>query len=240
MSVQANDLSNGLSSRLSDNEVKGNSVEDGSELQIAEVNEGGGEPQEGTPSRASRTRFATTLLCTLAGVVAAEVWLLTLPSVPWIMDKVVFLICLVFQFLMGISFPLGRCLPRRSQGVLMDISHWAFVVMLFGSALVFWSWKSLVFSALLTLVSLAFRMSMQGSCLITVLAERSSMPPISRQQTTRIFGGLLCFILLRLLLMRFYGDGFPYNKIFPRTTRLSRVPPDPVDSLLDFIEFDMS
>jgi len=177
--------------------------------------------------RASRGRLAVILAGIVTVAIAAELWIMSMPAVPLYVDKIFFGIALVFQFLMLLaSFPLpqsGICGMEGStlsslQSKLLDVAHWAFVVMTFGGAIVLRAPESLLFEAGLSGVSLLFRITMRNSCIITSVAARSSLPAISGQRVTVIFLSLFLASVLRLVLQAFFGRGFPWDQLIGAMT----------------------
>jgi len=151
-----------------------------------------------------------------AAVLVAEVYLLQLEQVPWRFDKPFFLIAIAFQVAMAAFWPLKRCAGARCRGLLMDACHWAFAVMMFAGGALLRSHLSILFIAAMSLATVLLRIVMDNTCLITVVAERSSLPDISGNNVTIIFGTLLACCLLRVALMLPFAehDGWPVQQIF--------------------------
>eukprot|EP00933_Yihiella_yeosuensis_P041754 TRINITY_DN36164_c0_g1_i1.p1 TRINITY_DN36164_c0_g1~~TRINITY_DN36164_c0_g1_i1.p1 ORF type:complete len:342 (+),score=48.15 TRINITY_DN36164_c0_g1_i1:95-1027(+) len=162
----------------------------------------------------------------LTGVVvfamATEFWLMSLDTVPLLFDKIFFGVALVFQVLMLLSsVPLCEGLEQgagsgtlaRFRSNILDIAHWAFVSMVFSGPIVLRSSASLLFELAIAGASLVLRMSMRHECIITAVADQSSLPNISGQRVTLIFQSLFAVIVLRLLLELVFGSGFPWDNI---------------------------
>ncbi|CAJ1397340.1 unnamed protein product [Effrenium voratum] len=96
---------------------------------------------------------------------------------------------------------------------LLDVAHWAFVVMSFGGAVLLRAPESLGFTALVAAASLAFRLSMRNQCIITSVARTSSLPRISGKAVTRFFLALLLVSVARLALQLAFGRGFPWDQL---------------------------
>lgn len=200
----------------------------------------------------------------LVAVMAAEVCILGLTVVPWLLDKLWFAVSLLFQaaMLAGTCYnylntgPGGasshgvaaRAVPLHSpcssstdiacaavalcatsndqpsaeassagsakcNSLLLDLCHWAYVVMTFGGAAVLRAPESLAIVASIAAISLALRYAMRHQCIITALARRTSLPDIPGTRVTAIFAGLLVVTLLRLSLQAEFGRGFPIDQI---------------------------
>ncbi|CAK9113328.1 unnamed protein product [Durusdinium trenchii] len=176
-----------------------------------------------TPLRRSRRpskKMAFVLISVVLAAIALELFIMTMPSVPWLLDKIYFAIALVFQLLMVIA----SCpLPQRFSGEgswavrfrskLLDVAHWAFVVMSFGGAILLRAPESLAFTAGIAAVSLGFRLSMRNRCIITSVARTSSLPRISGRSVTNFFLALLVVSVLRLLLQLAFGRGWPWDQL---------------------------
>merc|ERR1719498_520654 len=104
----------------------------------------------------------------------------------------------------------------------MDFTHWAFVIMLFVSVFVLRSWQSILFVATLTLLSIIARLAMRNVCIITAVAERTSLPDISGRRVNVCFTVLFCAATLRLVLMLVIGDGYPIDQILTAAGVLSQ------------------
>lgn len=200
----------------------------------------------------------------LVAVMAAEVCILGLTVVPWLLDKLWFAVSLLFQaaMLAGTCYmylnirPVGassrdveaRAVPLHSScssntdiacaavalcaasnnrpsveafsagsakcnSLLLDLCHWAYVVMTFGGAAVLRAPESLAIVASIAAMSLALRYAMRHQCIITAVARRTSLPDIPGTRVTAIFLGLLVVTLLRLCLQAEFGRGFPIDQI---------------------------
>mmetsp|Transcript_96413 Transcript_96413/g.171390 ORF Transcript_96413/g.171390 Transcript_96413/m.171390 type:complete len:265 (-) Transcript_96413:77-871(-) len=177
--------------------------------------------------RASRRRLAVILAGIVTVAIAVELWIMSLATVPLYIDKIYFGIALIFQFLMLLAaFPLpesGICGLEGAtltslQSKLLDVAHWAFVVMTFGGVILLRAPESLLFEAGLAGLSLVFRLSMRNSCIITSVAARSSLPNISGRRVTTIFLSLFLASVFRLVLQVFYGRGFPWDQLIGAIT----------------------
>eukprot|EP00434_Breviolum_minutum_P014384 symbB.v1.2.012683.t2/scaffold880.1/size155533/5 len=102
----------------------------------------------------------------------------------------------------------------RLRSKMLDVAHWAFVVMSFGGAIVLRAPESLAFTAGIAASSLAFRLSMRNRCIITSVARTSSLPRISGKSVTNFFLALLILSVTRLLLQLAFGRGFPWDQLF--------------------------
>mmetsp|Transcript_6718 Transcript_6718/g.16005 ORF Transcript_6718/g.16005 Transcript_6718/m.16005 type:complete len:227 (+) Transcript_6718:52-732(+) len=142
---------------------------------------------------------------------AAEVWLLSSRAVPWLPDKVFYLVCVAFQILMMAMLMPG--MPEECSSKILDVCHWAFVVMVFSGAFTLRAPESLLLIAVLALLTVGLRLCMGNSCIITMVAQRTSLPNITGRQVTTVFGALLVLSTLRLCLMAIYGRGFPIDQI---------------------------
>lgn len=100
----------------------------------------------------------------------------------------------------------------------MDVAHWAFVVMAFGGTFVLRAPESLMFLAGIAVASLILRVTMKNSCIITEVANTTSLPNITGMQVTRLFAGLLFAVLCRLLLQLVFGRGFPLDQLLRAIT----------------------
>ena len=171
-------------------------------------------------SRRPSKKMAFILIGVVLAFIALEVWIFCLPQVPWLCDKIYFAIALAFQLLMVIaSCPLPSSLGEDSAAVrlrskMLDVAHWAFVVMSFGGAIVLRAPESLAFTAGIAASSLAFRLSMRNRCIITSVARTSSLPRISGKSVTNFFLALLILSVTRLLLQLAFGRGFPWDQLF--------------------------
>lgn len=190
---------------------------------LGEVEDGLQTPAQEIPLRRSRRpskKMAFLLIGAVLFFIALELWIVSLPQVPWLLDKIYFAIALVFQLLMVFaSCPLPRSLGEGSWAVrlrskLLDIAHWAFVVMSFGGAILLRAPESLGFTAGIAAASLVFRLSMRNRCIITSVAQTSSLPRISGKGVTNFFLALLILSVARLLLQLAFGRGFPWDQIF--------------------------
>eukprot|EP00439_Symbiodinium_sp_Y106_P087077 s101_g39.t1 len=112
---------------------------------------------------------------------------------------------------LGSIFSAGETL-RRIRSQLLDVAHWAFVVMSFGGAIVLRAPESLAFTAAIAAAALAFRLSMRNRCIITSVARGSSLPRISGKTVTNFFLTLLVVTVIRLLLQLIFGRGFPWDQ----------------------------
>jgi len=177
------------------------------------------------PLRRSRrgpsTKLAIILISVVLLAIAAELGIMSMPQVPLLIDKLYFAVALAFQLMMVLaSLPLpeqGLCCIkgetlRRIRSQLLDVAHWAFVVMSFGGAIVLRAPESLAFTAAIAAAALAFRLSMRNRCIITSVARGSSLPRISGKTVTNFFLTLLVVTVIRLLLQLIFGRGFPWDQ----------------------------
>lgn len=173
------------------------------------------------PRRGPSTKLAIILISVVLLAIAAELWIMSMPQVPLLIDKLYFGVALAFQLMMVLaSLPLpeqGLCCIRgetlrRIRSLLLDVAHWAFVVMSFGGAIVLRAPESLAFTAAIAAAALAFRLSMRNRCIITSVARGSSLPRISGKTVTNFFLTLLVVTVIRLLLQLIFGRGFPWDQ----------------------------
>mmetsp|Transcript_4533 Transcript_4533/g.9044 ORF Transcript_4533/g.9044 Transcript_4533/m.9044 type:complete len:223 (-) Transcript_4533:162-830(-) len=156
--------------------------------------------------RAWHTPLLAVLVACVAGV---EIWLVCTPSVPWLIDKLYYIVCLTFQTALAISLVPG--VPRGLSAKVIDLCHWAFVILVYAGALLLRAVQSLSLVACLALASVLLRLFMQNTCIITTVAGREFRGPrISRSQVTWVFSGLFIISALRLCLMLVFWPGFPY------------------------------
>merc|ERR1712151_532502 len=98
-------------------------------------------------------------------VVAAELWLLVSPSIPLFIDKIYYVVCLFFQILLGLTFL--PCWSGDCSSILIDVCHWAFVVLVFGGAVILRAFASVFLIVILALLTIVLRLIMGNTCLIT-------------------------------------------------------------------------
>lgn len=164
-----------------------------------------------------RKRDSIILSVLLVVTVACEIILMCQPQVPWLFDKVYFAISLFFQAGMALFFPLGRCSSMaRCRSVLLDVVHWAFVVMVFGGAAVLRSSLSVLLLAGLAATAVVARICMGQRCIITAVAQLSSLPDMPGKRVTQVFAGLLGACCIRLYLSMLYGEGFPIDQLLAK------------------------
>merc|ERR1712032_12304 len=112
------------------------------------------------------------------------------------------------------TFPLGSCSgTSECSSKLLDVCHWAFVVMVFSGSLILRALQSLFLIFVVAGASLVLRVSMKDTCLITSLAQRTTLPDISGRSVTYVFGSLLFITGIRLCLEVAFGTGFPINQL---------------------------
>lgn len=166
------------------------------------------------PARGQQRRSAVLAIAVLS-VLIAELWLLGDPSVPLLLDKLFFGTAIVFQLGIALYFASGRYASLGDcRSHLLDVCHWAFVVMIFSGPVVLRAFGSVLLVAVVTAASLALRLAMQHTCIITSVAARSSLPNISGARVTAIFSGLFVVALTRLWLLVAFGNGFPIGQLF--------------------------
>jgi len=158
--------------------------------------------------------WVSLLALSLLAVVTAELILICRPSVPWLLDKVYFLTALVFQMAMAAFPPLCRLgVPKRFTSLLMDVVHWAFVVLVFAAPFVLRAIESVTLLVATVTLSVLFRLGMANTCIITVVAERTSLPGISDTLVTTFFVLLFLVSVTRFVLEIIYGSGFPIDQL---------------------------
>lgn len=158
--------------------------------------------------------WAISLAVFLVSLMSFEVILLLQSQVPWLLDKSYMVVALVFQLAMAM-FPVLQSVgaSKTCTSTMMDVCHWVFVVMAFAGPIVLRAFSSLLLVALLTFGTLVFRLGLSNTCIITSLAEVTSLPNISNLRVTVLFGLLMLFVSVRLLLVAFYGQGFPIDQL---------------------------
>jgi len=169
--------------------------------------------RQGTNTEAVQKRYRawhTPLLAALVACIAsAEIWLVCSPDVPWLIDKLFFIVCLAFQVALAIA--LVPAVPRNIRAKVVNLCHWAFVILVYAAALLMRAVQSLSLIACLALASVVLRLCMQNTCIITTVGQREFRGPrISRNQATWVFTGLFIVSVLRLCLMLVLWPGFPY------------------------------
>merc|ERR1711935_107544 len=85
--------------------------------------------------------------------------------------------------------------------------------MVYLGALVLGDFHSVSLIALLAFATVALRLAMGNHCIITMVAQHSSLPTITDRQTTSLFTGLLAISIARLCLMSVYGNGTVVRQI---------------------------
>lgn len=208
MGVKANATSSASPSRL---------VEPGQDLVLPEAPLA----QEGVETHQMR-RQAALLAALVLFAMAVEVGLLCSSSVPWVLDKYFWSIALVFQALMAVAVMRPAAVTRHVApgriSLLVDVCHWVFVVMAFGGAVVLRAKASLWLVLAIAGASLVLRISMNNTCIITAVAQRSSLPNISGKRVTIFFLSLFILVAVRLGFQFLLGDDFFTNRFFTKFT----------------------
>merc|ERR1712008_317087 len=141
----------------------------------------------------------------------AEIWLVCNPSVPLLLDKLFYIVCLAFQVALLMALVPG--VPRDVSAKVVDLCHWAFGILIYAGALMMRAVQSVSLIACLALASVLHRFCMQNTCIITNVARIEFRGPrISRNQVTWVFTGLFIISILRLCLMLALWPGFPYSQ----------------------------
>eukprot|EP00929_Paragymnodinium_shiwhaense_P103144 TRINITY_DN66436_c0_g1_i1.p1 TRINITY_DN66436_c0_g1~~TRINITY_DN66436_c0_g1_i1.p1 ORF type:complete len:267 (+),score=47.39 TRINITY_DN66436_c0_g1_i1:80-880(+) len=169
-------------------------------------------------SSASQFRDLILLTGILSVLVAltfvAEVVLLSRSTVPAFPDKTFLGTAIAFQVLMGVAFAMAAC-PSKSalRSRILDVCHWAFVLMVFSGPILLYSFDGVLLIFVLAMASLLLRITMRHQCIITSVAQTSSLPEISGERVTTFFWSLLAVCAARLTLMVIYGNGFPIGQL---------------------------
>ncbi|CAK0830947.1 unnamed protein product [Prorocentrum cordatum] len=161
-------------------------------------------------------RLAALLGGAIVLVMAAELWIASRPDVPWLIDRPFFLTALAVQAVMlaALALPPGASAQAATcQSGLLDACHWVFVVMVFGGSAVLRAFESLLLLFAIAGATLAIRVSMGDECIMTVVAQRSSLPNISGRTVTYVFLSLLMITGIRLGLQAVFGAGFPIDQL---------------------------
>mmetsp|Transcript_68202 Transcript_68202/g.177055 ORF Transcript_68202/g.177055 Transcript_68202/m.177055 type:complete len:558 (-) Transcript_68202:70-1743(-) len=182
--------------------------------------DGGGDGHDFPPhpnGQPRRFNVSVGLALLVVAMLVVEIVLISLDSVPWVIDKAFWLLAITIQLVMSSFWPLQSCgVSARCTSKLMDVCHWAFVVMAFSGVLVLRSSASLIVIGSVALLTIVCRLFMGNECIITAVAETSSLPPISVNAVNAIFGGLLAASVVRLLLAAEFGEGWPVLELFQK------------------------
>lgn len=152
--------------------------------------------------------LALSLGALLLLVVTAEVFVLIQPETPWVLDRGYLIVCLADQAAMlGLLIIKHICHPRASMiCTLLDFCHWVFVVVIFsGMILLRGRWSLLLLTAVFG-VSLLVRFQMSNACIMTVVADRHTLPNISGHQVNMIFCIFFALGIIRFTIRVVWGD----------------------------------
>lgn len=128
-----------------------------------------------------------------------------------------------------------RC--HRCQSIVLDLVHWVFIIVIFGGAVVLRATESLILIAFIAAMTFGLRLVMGHECILTLVAQRTSLPDIPGSRVTAIFLTLLLVVITRIVLEILYGPGFPIDQlwhlIFPSAHPvLSAMAPSSADLLM--------